>query len=425
MPSGFFEFIPRMFQRAATTGLTLMVLLASAALMVQSASGSQFKVLYRFKGNPEGHNPQYAALIQDAAGNLYGTTEQGGRFDHGVVFKIATIPKVKETVLYSFKGGSDGAMPIAALLMDAHGNLYGTTWSGGAFSAGTVFKITTTPKVKETVLYSFKGGTDGANPAADLILDAKGNAFYGTTYEGGTSNAGTVFKLTKTGEETVLYNFTGGTDGANPSAGLVLDAKGNLYGAAINGGDVSCALSSTGCGVVFKLTKAGRETVLYSFTAGADGDGAFPMQSGNLVLDKKGRIYGTTPYGGLYDSCGDGCGVVFRVGNRGEVNLHGFAGGTDGSHPDGGAIFDAKGNLYGTTCTGGYGEGLGGYGIVFKITPALQETLLHSFGPGENGNCPNASLLMGASGELYGTTQDGGNTNGNGLGNGVVFEITP
>jgi len=313
-------------------------------------------VLYRFTGGADGGVP-YDSLIEDAQGNLYGTTRLHGAYGYGVVFKLSKIGK--ETVLYSFCPGggvcTDGANPYAGLIRDAKGNLYGTTFGGGASGAGTVFKLSMSGK--ETVRYTFTAGTDGGMPGAGLIRDAKGN-LYGTTYMGGASGNGTVFKLDPTGKETVLYSFTGGTDGANPFAGLIR-AKGNFYGTTTTG--------VANKGTVFELSHVGgkwTEKTLYAFTGGTDG--ANP--SAGVILDAKGNIYGTTSNGGDLNSCnGLGCGVVFKLDTSGtETVLYSFTGGDDGANPvDVGVIQDVKGNLYGTT----WQQGASGYGTVFKLTP--------------------------------------------------------
>jgi len=253
-------------------------------------------VLYTFTGGADGGTP-YAGLVQDAKEDLYGTTSSGGSFSNsGVVFKVSS--KGKEAVLYTFTGGADGGNPYAGLVQGANGILYGTTLTGGDISCnhpygcGTVFKVTKTGK--ETVLYTFTGGADGGYPYAGLVRDAEGN-LYGTTIEGGDLSCnhpygcGTVFKVTKTGKETVLYTFTGGADGGYPYAGLVRDAKGNLYGTTSTGGALKA-------GVVFRVSSKGKETVLYTFTGGVDG--ASPLVLGRLVQDAKGRLYGTTELGG-------------------------------------------------------------------------------------------------------------------------------
>ena len=250
---------------------------------------------------------------------------------------------------------------------------------------------------RETVLYSFTHGADGANPAAGLIR-AQGN-LYGTTFWGGVYDYGTVFELSSTGQETVLYGFTGGNDGGNSGAGLIRDAQGNLYGTAESGGDMS-SCDGLGCGVVFKLSSTGQETVLHSFTGGADG--AIPYAG--LIRDAQGNLYGTTGYGGDMSSCsGNGCGVVFKLSSTGkETVLYRFKGGADGAGPTAGVIRDAQGNLHGTT----WGGGAYGKGTVFELSPTGKETVLHSFA-GADGANPEAGVIEDTNGNLYGTTSFG------------------
>jgi uncharacterized repeat protein (TIGR03803 family) len=228
-----------------------------------------------------------------------------------VVFKLGAAGK--ETTLHTFTGGADGSYPMAPVIRDWAGNLYGTTILGGGSNSGVVFKLDRTSK--ETVLYSFTGGTDGGQPYGGLTLDAAGD-LYGTTAGGGLScsvgsGCGVVFKLDRRGKETTLHSFTGEEDGVFPFAGLLLDAAGNLYGTTANGGDLNCN-AGVGCGVVFKLDPSGKETTLYSFTGGADG--AYPMVP--VIQDRWGNLYGTaTRAGDLTGTCAnvDGCGVVFKL----------------------------------------------------------------------------------------------------------------
>src|SRR5271157_830687 len=262
--------------RAAGAALALAMMLVPAVLAPGSAQAQTYteSVLHSFPGSPDGANP-YAGLVRDAQGNLYGTTVNGGAQAKGTVFKVDATGN--ETVLYSFTGaGGDGASPTGLLVRDAQGNLYGTTVFGGASGKGTVFKVDATGN--ETVLYSVTGaGGDGANPEAGVVQDAQGN-LYGTTAYGGAGNCsngsfygcGAVFKVDTTGNETVLYSFTGtGGDGAEP-AGLVRDGQGNLYGTTSAGGDLACR-APAGCGTVFKVDTTGNETVLYSFTGTGGG----------------------------------------------------------------------------------------------------------------------------------------------------------
>jgi uncharacterized repeat protein (TIGR03803 family) len=254
-------------------------------------SGSE-SVLYSF---PAGSSDPYTGLIQGSDGNFYGTTGAGGTNDDGTVFKIT--PSGIETVLHAFaKSGSDGQTPYAGLIQGSDGNLYGTTYFGGANGFGTVFKVT--PGGTETVLYSFAGGSDGEHPYAGVIQGSDGN-FYGTTYQGGASGFGTVFKLTPSGTETVLYSFAGGSsDGAYPEAGVIQGSDGNFYGNTLQGG-------ASGLGIVFELTPGGTETILHTF-AGGSSDGANP--SANLVQGSDGNLYGSTGAGGT-----SGNGTFFKV----------------------------------------------------------------------------------------------------------------
>lgn len=271
-------------------------------------------VLYSFKGAPDGMQP-WAGLIRDSAGNLYGTTNQGGDLNCGFQFGCGTVFKLdaksNETILHSFTFYADSGFPEGGLVMDSAGNLYGTTFGDGTDFPGTVFKIS--PNGTETVLYTFENGSDGENPMGSLVMDAEGS-LYGTTTGVGYPYWGTVFKLTKTGQETVLWDFHGPPDGGHPEAGLVMDAQGNLYGTTYLGGDdfhQNCV--NNGCGTVFEVTKSGSESVLYSFTG--ESDGGFP--TGRLLLDAKGNLYGMTPWYGYsqYVDCfsGAACGVVFEL----------------------------------------------------------------------------------------------------------------
>jgi uncharacterized repeat protein (TIGR03803 family) len=379
--------------RAVSIALALAVVLVPAVVGTKSAEPQTFKVLYKFKGGSDGGHP-FAALIRDAAGNLYGTTRYGGAHGFGTVFKLSNAGK--ETVLYSFARHGDGAYPMADLVRDANGNLYGTTNEGGASGNGILFELDKTGK--ETVLHSFcseTGCTDGANPQAGLVRDASGN-LYGTTSNSGPGY-GTVFMLDTSGNETVLYDFGGNSDGANPVADLVRDAAGNLYGTTYYGNS----------GTVFEVDKDGNHTVLYGFSGGADGGNP----AAGLVRDASGNLYGTTRYGGQYDS-----GTVFELASADrETVLHSFGSQGDGAYSVGGLVRDAAGNLYGTT---GWG-GAYGYGTVFKLSKAGKETVLHSFA-GSDGKFPYAALVRDAKGNLYGTTYAGGAS-----GRGTVFKLTP
>ena len=383
-------------------------------LFMTSTGAAQEKVLHVFLDDlVDGTTPQ-AGLIFDAAGNLYGTTAGGGPSGRGTVFELS--PGAggtwTEKVLWSFGNGTDGAQPYAGLIFDPAGNLYGTTDLGGAFGYGTVFELS--PGAggtwTEKVLHSFNNdGTDGIEPLAPLIFDAAGN-LYGTTYQGGAYNSyGTVFELSPAGggtwTEKVLHSFGSGMDGEISYGGLIFDAAGNLYGTTAYGG-------TNDLGTVFELTPAAggtwTEKVLHSFGSGTDG--TYPWAG--LIFDAAGNLYGTTSGGGTAG------GTLFELTPAGggtwtEQVLHNFGNGTDGVTPQASLIFDGAGNLYGTTNGGGsYGGG-----TVFRFN-AHGETLLYSFS-GEDGNNPYAGLILDVAGNLYGTTTGGGSD-----GEGVAFEIT-
>jgi len=397
------------------------MLAAVAALATLASIGTAHAgvtTLYEFEGESDGAMPE-AGLIQDRAGNLYGTTFLGGYNNCGTVFKLA--PDGTETVLHSFSNmNGDGGRPMAGLVQDRAGNLYGTTYFGPKNNPyddgyGIVFKIA--PDGTETVLHTFTG-SDGGQPAADLILDKAGN-LYGTT-SGGYPADGTVFKLAPDGTETVLRTFSGVDYGLYPDGALILDRAGNLYGTTSGGGSQNCPI---GCGVVFKLAPDGTETVLYSFAGKSDGG----KPEAGLIQDEAGNFYGTTKLGGMlgckWGNSDNGCGTVFKLAPDGtETVLYSFTGknGT-GANPNAGLIRDKAGNLYGTTLRGGdpMATDLGG-GIVFKLAPDGTETVLYSVGGGLA-----AGLLKGADGQLYGTAL-GGNEGRDCYGNhgcGTVFRL--
>jgi len=400
-------------------------------------AASQETVLYSFGNGKDGASP-FSGLIFDATGNLYGTTFSGGAYEKGTVFQLTPGANGKwtEKVLYSFCSASncsDGNSPQASLIFDTVGNLYGTTTYGGSGTCisgcGTVFQLApgANGTWTETVLHSFSGnGEDGYYPLTSLLFDAAGN-LYGTTYEGGTHNIGTVFQLTPgangTWIETVLHSFSGnGEDGYYPLASLLFDAAGNLYGTTYYGG-------AYGSGTAFQLAPGTNgkwtETVLHRFGKGEDG---FQPHAG-LIFDAAGNLYGSTAYGGAYSA-----GSVFQLkaGTNGKwlgIVAHSFKPKVkDGYRLLASLIFDAAGNLYGTTYLGGAsGAGCSGYGCgtVFQLAPEgngkWKERVLYSFSDnGTDGWWPISCLVSDAAGNLYGTTEMGG-----AYGGGSVFEITP
>ncbi len=366
-----------------------------------------YDLLYRFTGYPSGTGPTGVIYYN---GSLYGTTTTGGAKTFGAFFVWDASGKAR--VLYSFQGGSDGADPQGGLV-SLGGRLYGTTEYGGADGDGTVFSVS--PSGKERVVYSFKGGSDGASPvlAGLLVLDGK---LYGTTNAGGESKChhqqtvgcGTVFEVSTSGTERVLYRFKGKPDGACPTGSLITDGA-TLYGTTNFGGTYDN-------GSVYSLTTSGSEKRLYSFKGYPDG--ALPYAGLTLL---NGTFYGTTTLGGAYQ----GAGTVFELTTSGKERvLHSFKGAPDGALPYG-ALTVVNGALYGTTEDGGssfpacVGHGEVGCGTIFTITTGGALSMLYRFKGHRDGAFPLAALVMGAS-NLYGTTLAGGTDN-----NGTIFEIAP
>jgi uncharacterized repeat protein (TIGR03803 family) len=383
--------------RATSAALALAFVLGLGVAQAQT-----FSILHTFTDTPDGANTPTqkpsGGLIRDAAGNLYGTTRNGGAGGGGTVFKVDTSDT--ETVLYSFMGYPDGSNPEAPVIRDAAGNFYGTTEFGGPGTLGTVFKLDTTGK--ETMLYSFDW-THGRYPDAGLVRDSAGN-LYGTTDENsGAFQNGTVFKLDTAGKKTVLYRFRGGKDGSIPfGMGLVIDSARNLYGTTWAGGGGPCTQNGiSGCGTVFKVTKTGKETVLHRFTAGTDG--AYPSPYSTLIRDTNGNFYGIT------------YATVFKVSKSGKFTVL-FINGTNGVYPGGTLVRDAKGNLYGP-----------GGNQVFKLDTTGKGTVLYTFTGGTDGAYPYGPLVLDTAGNLYGVTGGGGlpGCGDYGAGCGVVFKIAP
>jgi len=413
--------------------ITLTVFVMAALFAATTAAAQVETVLHSFTGPfTDGSNP-LSNLVVDKAGNLYGTTYAGGAVGLGTVFELS--PQAgggwTEEILHNFNNeSSDGYFPYAGLTIDASGNLFGTTSTGGIgdceidMGCGTVFELTHVGGAwREKIIYSFKGGVDGFSPLGGVIFDGSGK-LYGVTNLGGAYSQGVVFELIlKAGEwgEHLLHTFHHDgekhLDGANPVPGLVCDALGNLYGTTTDGG-------AYGYGTVFEMVRGAGESwaekILYSFNNNLT-DGLVP--DAGVIFDSSGNLYGTNVGGGQYAE-----GTVFELvpqsgGSWSEVVLHNFsADGTDGFPPQGGVIFDTSGSLYGTTVNGG--SGINPSGIVYKLTPssggAWTENILFNFGESGSGSSPAASLVFDASGNLYGTTQSGGTYNF-----GTVFELVP
>ena len=415
-------------------------------------------ILYDFSGGADGAGPA-ANLIFDSVGNLYGTTEYGGDFNCnsqgyntscGTVFQLTPngTGTWSETVLHTFTY-SDGAYPLSSLVFDSAGNLYGTTSSGPGFACnqsgcGTVFRLTPNSDGSWTqaIIYNFEGGPDGADPVAGLVFDGSGN-LYGTTAMGGFTG-GTVFELTPTSRgdwsETILDRLgSGGVDGTNlgsmPMSALLLDQQGNLYGTASSGGNLEglCYThnSDGGCGTVFEVTRTNKSKwtarLVYAFPASGEGIGP-----SGLISDKSGNLYGVAQSGGAR-----GYGVAFELmpqpgGSWKTVVLHTFVGDSDGAQPGSPLIFDQVGNLYGTTTNGGSqqcNDYLSCGGTIFELSPTAhgwKESILHRFSKNNNRGYqgPTAGLVLDSTGNLYGTTPEGGSTNCGSYGCGTVYKLS-
>lgn len=417
--------------QSSTRLMILVCILGCSAVAIgQGTAAYTEKVLYSFAGGSDGSAPG-TALTADAAGNLYGTTAQGGDFGFGTVFEL--VPSQTgwtHHVLYSFTGNTDGVFPSSGVVFDQAGNLYGTTSNGGTDFFGNVYELSPVSGGgwSESVLHSFVGGLDGQFPYGGVVFDKAGN-LYGTTYYGGSASAcngsgcGTVYVLTPNQSggwsETVLYGFSG-LDGALPQAGLVLDLAGNLYGTTSEGG-TSTSCQPNGCGVAFELADsngAWTETVLHNFYLTSQ-DGSMPL--GSLTLHG-GHLFGMTLLGGR-----GRFGTVFDLARSqngwSERIIYSLKGKTDGSTPVAGVAFDKSGNLYGTTEHGG-GSGClkQGCGTAFELTPsgsAWVESQLYGFSGGSDGSEPTGELILDKAGNLYGTSSGGG------AGYGVVFQLEP
>jgi uncharacterized repeat protein (TIGR03803 family) len=384
------------------------------------ASGSGYQQLYVFKGTPDGASP-FGGFVA-INGTLYSTTLNGSKnycsgscggndcyLGCGTIFKVSDAGK--EHVVYNFDGtfnsGHDGSWPFAGPTV-VDGRLFGTTSGAGAYGDGTIYTSSTSGK--ERVLYSFEGGSssDGQDPEAAMTLHS--GKLYGTTvYGGGTGcggyGCGTVFSTTTAGKEHVLYRFQGGSDGSRVYAGVTF-VKDHIYGATFAGG-TGCG--STGCGTIYVLNR-GKESVIYRFTGGDDGE--YP----NGLTAVNGVLYGTTEAGGTKNS-----GTFFSIARNGSFKtLYNFTDIPDGNLPGANLIY-SKGELYSTTV----GGGTAGDGTVFEISTSGSESVLYSFLGGSDGSDPQGPLYE-LGGELYGTTTAGGNggcTNNNGCG--TIFKVSP
>ena len=400
----------------------ILTVITPVAMLIATASASSTEVIYSFAGGNDGEYLD-TDLVMDSAGNIYGSTVQGGDFGSGTVFQLSpSATGWTHTVLYSFKGGKDGGEPYKGVTLDAQGNVYGTAVTGGGGSCeggcGVVFKLTNSGGTwTQTVIHFFTGGNDGSGPGSGLTLDGHGN-FYGMTPTGGAYGLGTIYQLrlepSGAWRLRVIHTFTGGDDGSSGSAGrLLLDRAGNLYGVATVGG-------ANGKGVAFKIAHSATTgwtlTPLYAFKD--QPDGALPY--GGLIFDKAGNLYGTTYYAGAND-----VGTVYRLthsnGSWTETVLYSFKGGADGSSPISTLVSDPAGNLYGTTSDGGTSCACG---VIFKLARASSDTWIETV-PYRFPGAPNAGfsyngMVSDAAGNFYGATTHGGPAN-----DGTIYKFMP
>ena len=397
----------------STQAIPLLVMGLALVCAARPAQAQTETVLYNFTGGSDGNDPS-SGLTSDGAGNFYGTTVLVGQSGDGTVFELSPNGSGgwNETTIYTFPGGLNGFSPFSNVIFDSAGNLYGTLYGGGAHNFGAVFELSRIgTSWTETVLYSFVGGMDGATPYSGLIMDPAGN-LYGTTSHGGSNSVGTVFELSKSGggwTERVIYSPPAHkfNSSASPPA-LTMDAAGNIFGASYT---TVYTLSPNGHG-------GWNPTVLHTFSGSYFADTT-------PVLDQAGNVYGTTFKGGAYNA---GTVYMLTLGKTGTWTskiLHAFGSGQDGAYSFGRIVFDAAGNIYGTTLYGGQF----GAGTVFELVAqarkgSYKEKVLWSFNS-TDGYAPSGSLILDSAGNLYGTTDGGGNGYPFASGYGVAFEVTP
>jgi uncharacterized repeat protein (TIGR03803 family) len=410
------QFLQSKFSRSI---LLVLAIFATVALMFDVASASSTKVIYAFAGGNDGEYLD-TDLVIDSAGNLYGSTVQGGTSSSGTVFKVS--PSGNHTVLYSFTGGADGGEPYKGVTLDSKGNIYGTAVTGGGGSCeggcGVVFKLTKNSDGTwtQTVIHQFTGGSDGSGPGSGLTFDQQGN-LYGMTPTGGTYGLGTVYQLQPQSGGTwnlnVIHTFTGGNDGSSASAGrLIFDRAGNIYGVTTVGG-------ANGKGVVFEISYSGGAWTLNPLYAFKDQpDGALPY--GGLIFGNDGNLYGTTYYAGVHD-----WGTVYKLtrasGTWKETVLYSFKNGADGASAISTLVTDKAGNLYGTSSEGGTGCSCG---VIFKLAPngngGWTESVPYRFPGSPGAGFSYNGMVAGTDGSFYGATTHGGAAN-----DGTVYKFTP
>jgi uncharacterized repeat protein (TIGR03803 family) len=404
--------------KSPSFGIRALAVTAVSVLSLATVAATTTDIIFSFEED-EG---EYADtdLETDNAGNIYGTTVLGGDFSSGTVFQLRTTSNGwVHNVLYSFTSGVDGGEPYKGVSLDRHGNLYGTAVTGGSGicegGCGVVYKLTKSGATwTQSVIHAFTGGDDGSGPGARVTVDRSGDV-YGMAPTGGANGLGTIYKIhpnAGTWSFEVIHTFTGGVDGSGGSAGRMLLRNGRLYGAATAGG-------MYGSGVVFELTPTPvgewNFRPLYSFRG--QPDGSFPY--GALLRAASGKLYGTTYYGG-----DNGIGAVYElsprlVGEWGERVIYSFQAGTDGNSPISNLVFDAVGNLYGTTSEGGLGSG-----TIFKLSPVgggqWTESVVHAFAGPPDGAFPYNGMVVDRFGSFYGATVHGGDND-----DGSVYKFTP
>jgi len=418
---------------ATTAGL--FILLGTIAVQAQT-----FAVLHEFTGGADGSNP-YSSLAMDRGGNLYGVVPFGGSqgcetqngIGCGTVFKLAHRGTGWAfSTLYEFTQGAGGSIPVGTPFIASDGTIYGTTDGGGNLSCrdtfgdgcGTIYHLRPQPNFcasfscpwNNTLLYTFTGGSDGSDPYTGVVLDGAGNV-YGTTYAGGSSQLGVAYELSHSGSgwtESTIHTFVGGNDGANPTSTPIFDSSGNLYGATANGG----GCGGTGCGTVFQLMPSGsgwNENILYNFS------GSFGTPLGGLIFDPEGNLYGSVsiPNGVFELSPSNGGWSATLLYSNESLELQSFRSTL---------VRDAAGNLYGTSEFGGQSECSGnGCGFVYKLTPSSGGwtfTQLYSFTGGSDGALPIGGVVLDSSGNIFGTAFSGGTHTCGSQGCGVVWEIS-
>lgn len=397
-----------------------LALLSVATLWGSGTRAATVEVIYSFAGEDDGEYADTDVAV-DAEGNLYGTSVLGGEFGGGTVWRLAPVGGGwVHTVLYSFTGGADGGEPYKGVTLDKAGNLYGTAVTGGSGSCeggcGVTYKLTKSgDSWTQSVIHAFTGGNDGSGPGSRVAVDQRGNV-YGTTPTGGANGLGTVYALHRKANGgwalRVIHTFTGGSDGSSGSAGKLLLRGGHIYGAATTGG-------TNGAGTIFELTPTPTGEwdfkTLYGFQGAPDG--VFPY--GAPVFDAQGNLYGTTYYGGT-----DGLGAVYKLAPNGtggwnETVLYSFKSGSDGNSSISNLVFDAEGNLYGTTSEGGLGSG-----TIFELTPQQNgtwiESIPHRFEGSPDGAFPYAGMVRRGAGAFFGATVHGGDD-----GEGAIYRFTP